>query len=97
VIKHIVCFSFKPEVSAAEVDATLAALNALPGQIPWVKNWSLGKNLSDRERTYTHALCCDFADMDELNNYLRHPAHDQLAREKLVPQWSQRVIMDYEC
>ena len=95
-IKHIVCFKFKPEASAEDVQGTLAALDALPGQIPWVRNWSLGKNLSTRDQTYDYALHCDFADDTELQNYLRHPAHEAVARERLARFWASRAIVDYE-
>ncbi len=94
-IKHIVCFKFKPETSAADVQATLDALNALPGQIAWVWNWSLGKNVSTRDTTYDYALHCDFADESELQNYLSHPAHEKVARELLAKHWGSRAIVDY--
>jgi hypothetical protein len=96
VIKHIVCFSFKADTSAADVQATLDALDALPGQIAWVRNWSLGKNTSTRDTTYGYALHCDFADETELQNYLTHPAHEQVARERLAKHWGSRAIVDYE-
>ena len=95
-VKHIVLFNFKDGTSQADVDATLAALNALPGEIPWARDWSLGKNFSEREKTYTHALCCHFADRDELKGYLEHPAHVRVLREKIAPFWGQAAIMDYE-
>lgn len=95
-IKHIVSFKFKPETSPEDVQATLDALNALPGQIAWVRNWSLGKNLSARDKTFEYALHCDFADEDELQRYLSHPAHEQVARECLAKHWASRAIVDYE-
>ena len=95
-IKHLVCFKFKPEASAEDVDATLAALNALPAQIPWVRNWSLGRNLSARDKTYDYALSCEFADTAELERYLSHPAHEKVAREQLARFWASRAIVDYE-
>ncbi len=95
-IKHLVCFKFKPEIGAADVQATLDALNALPGQIPGVRNWSLGRNLSTRDTTFDYALSGEFADEAGLQGYLRHPAPDQLARERLGPQWASRAIVDYE-
>ena len=95
-IKHLVCFKFRPETSPEDVQGTLAALNALPGQIACVRNWSLGKNLSTRDTTYEYALSCDFADNAELQSYLQHPAHEQVARERLVRHWASRAIVDYE-
>ncbi|HEY7067310.1 MAG TPA: Dabb family protein [Chloroflexota bacterium] len=95
-IKHIVCFSFKPETSPEDVQGTLDALNALPGQIAWVRNWSLGKNVSTRDKTYEYALHCDFANDGELQNYLTHPAHEAVARERLARHWGSRAIVDYE-
>jgi 2,3-dihydroxy-p-cumate/2,3-dihydroxybenzoate 3,4-dioxygenase len=95
-IKHIVAFTFKPETSPADVQATLDALNALQGQIPWVRNWSLGKNLSTRDQTYEYALHCDFASEQELQDYLTHPAHERVVRELLTRHWASRAIVDYE-
>ena len=95
-IKHLVCFNFTPEAGDDKVQGTLAALNALPAQIPWVRNWSLGRNLSDRDQTYAYALSCDFADVDELNRYLSHPAHVQVVRDGLGAYWANRAIVDYE-
>jgi hypothetical protein len=96
VIKHLVCFNFKPDAGDEKVQGTLAALDALPGQIPWVRHWSLGRNVSDRDQTYAYALSCDFADLDELNRYLTHPAHVEVARQWLGPYWANRAIIDYE-
>jgi hypothetical protein len=96
VIKHIVCFKFKPEASPAQVEGCLQALNALPAQIPFIRNWSVGKNISPRDTTYEYALHCDFADRAELEQYLAHPAHERVVREWLVPLWASRAIVDYE-
>ena len=95
-IKHVVCFRFKPGVSDENVRATLDALNALPAAIPWARNWSLGRNISSRDNTYDYALHCHFADMDELDRYLHHPAHEEVVRERLIPLWASRAIVDYE-
>jgi hypothetical protein len=96
VIKHIVCFKFKDDARPEDRQATLDALNGLAPQIPWVRNWSLGKNFSPRDQTFEYALECDFLDASELERYLDHPEHVRVAREYLGPFWARRAIVDYE-
>lgn len=93
-IKHVVAFRIK-EVPAEQEEALLAAFRALGDQIPELHSFTVGRNLSDRDQTYTHCLVAEMDDMDAVGRYLVHPAHKAAVDDHLAPIMESRVIVDY--
>jgi hypothetical protein len=93
-IKHVVAFRLK-EVSAEQEDAMLAAFRALEGQIPELHAFTIGRNVSDRDQTYTHCLVAEMDDMDAVGRYLVHPAHKAAVDDHLAPIMEHRIVVDY--
>ncbi len=66
----------------------------LPAQLPQIRGWEHGWNFTDRPIAYDYGLSALFASRADLQEYLPHPAHQELvvgARE--VFDW---VVCDYE-
>ncbi len=93
-IKHVVAFRLK-DVSAEQEDAMLQAFRALEGQIPELRSFTIGRNVSDRDQTYTHCLVADMDDMDAVGRYLVHPAHKAAVDDHLAPIMEHRIVVDY--
>lgn len=94
-IKHVVTFTLK-DMSPEQEEKLLAAFRALDGQIPEVKSFTMGRNISDRDQTYTHCLVSEFEDMEAVGRYLKHPAHVAAIEEHLAPVMERRAVIDYE-
>jgi len=82
-IKHVVLFDYAgaPE---DEVQAVIAGLNALPGQIAEIRDWSLVEDLGKRPGSFRYCLIAHFEDMAAMERYLAHPAHVK-AVERAMP------------
>ncbi|WP_374401447.1 Dabb family protein [Niveibacterium sp.] len=95
-IRHLVLFRFRPELSAVQVDEAVAAFRALQWAIDAVKAFEDGTNVSPEGLTqgYTHAFLLGFDTADARDAYLDHPAHkafvayiQPLLQEALVFDW----------
>jgi hypothetical protein len=95
VIKHVVAFKLKPMTPEQEA-ALYASFNALQGQIPELHSYTIGRNVSDRDQTYTHCLVAECDDMDAVGRYVAHPAHQHATETYLYPFMESRMIVDYE-
>ena len=51
------------------------ALNALPGKIDWIRDWSLTEDLGRRPSSCRFCLIATFDDLEAMNRYLDDPAH----------------------
>jgi hypothetical protein len=60
---------------AARTQRIIDALNALPAQIDWIREWSITEDLGHRPGSCRFCLIAVFDDMDAMNRYLQHPAH----------------------
>ena len=94
-IQHVVAFKLS-EMPPAQEAALLAAFNGLMGVIPELKAFSMGRNVSDRDQTYTHCLVSVMDDMAAVGRYLKHPAHEAAIEQHLKPVMEARAVMDYE-
>jgi len=76
-IRHIVLFRFEAEAPTAAREALIAAFRALPAQIPDVREFEDGPNLSPEGlgHGYEHGFVMGFADAAARDAYLVHPAH----------------------
>jgi hypothetical protein len=73
-IRHVVLFEHK-NADAARIQRIIDALNALPAQIDWIREWSITEDLGHRPGSCRFCLIAVFDDMDAMNRYLEHPAH----------------------
>ncbi|MEJ8570740.1 Dabb family protein [Microbaculum marinum] len=95
-IKHFVAFRFKPEVPPDEQARVLDELNEFPSRFPAMKNWSLGRNISRRDDTFSHAFVVEFDREDELLSYLNSEEHEQFVATHFRPFVATRGIVSLE-
>jgi Stress responsive A/B Barrel Domain len=77
VIVHLVMFRFKPGVSRqdARVVAVAKAMEDLPKQIPVIRSWHHGFNMSEDVLAWDYGLQAVFNSEADLQTYFEHPAH----------------------
>lgn len=97
-VKHIVLFKLKDEVSAeAKLQAAQsfkAAIEALPAKISVIRKVEVGLNINPGE-TWTIALYSEFDSLDDVKTYAVHPDH--VAAGKLLAEVREsRACVDYE-
>ena len=94
-IKHIVAFRFKENVQEDVVKELLAEQNDFPNRFPGMKNWTMGRNISKRDDTFTHAFVVEFDSEKDLVEYLNSEEHERWVREKFRPVIEKRAIVSY--
>jgi hypothetical protein len=75
VIKHIVIFKWREEVSEAQVAAVLDELHALPATIDALEDYLAAPDLGLTEGTSDMAIIATVASPEALRRYLDHPQH----------------------
>ena len=96
VLRHVVMYKFKPELTAAQVQEVVDAFKGLPGKIPTIVEFEAGTNVSEEGKSegFTHLFVVTFRDKAGLKGYLDHPAHADYV--KVVKDRREKVIVfDY--
>ncbi len=94
-VKHIVIFKFKPEVSAGDRAAFLSMVRELPSKIPFIKNPEAGEDFVHSPRSFDAGLVFGFTDRAALDEYAKHPHHQPvLARAREICE--SIAAVDYE-
>ena len=83
-VKHVVLFDYAEGTPEAEIQAVVASLNALPGKIGEIRDWSLVEDLGKRPGSFRFCLIAHFDDMPAMERYLAHPEHMK-AVERAMP------------
>ena len=100
-IRHIVFFKLKPEVTDADRDWVFNLIRTAVAKIPLAKNFSIGKQLVPSQEWYKERLATDFtwglsADFDteyDLYTYQKHPLHVETVQE-LGKRINERKVYD---
>jgi hypothetical protein len=76
-IAHLVLFRLKPGVARADprLARVTAAMAGLPAQIPLIRGWEHGFNLTSDAQAWDYALRALFDEETDLHAYFEHPAH----------------------
>jgi hypothetical protein len=92
-LRHIVMYKFKPEVTPAQIEQVIEAFSALPRKIETIIGFEAGSNVSKQglSEGFTHVFVVTFKTATELAAYLVHPAHEafvQVVKPKREKGWS---------
>jgi hypothetical protein len=86
-ISHVVLMTPRPDLSAHDRGALIAALRRALEQIPSVRSVRIGRRIrhgagyeSPNDESGSYAAIIDFDSLDGLRAYLAHPAHDDLGK-----------------
>ncbi|MER5308745.1 Dabb family protein [Streptomyces sp. NPDC002773] len=95
-IRHVVLFKFKPGVDwndprAVEAERSTAQVG---GEVPELRAWRHGRNVSPREIAYDFLAEGLLDDMEAVDRYIVHPFHQESVR--LWREISDWVVVDVE-
>ena len=102
-IVHVVLFSPRPDLSAADRAGLLTALESASKNIPSIKRLTIGKRVKHSlpgyeqmmRDDYEYAVMIEFDNVEGLKAYLQHPAH-AAAGHHFTASASKALAYDYE-
>lgn len=96
VLRHVVMFGFKPEVTAEQVKAVEDAFGELPSKIDLIKDYEWGTDCSPEglQQGLTHCFFVTFHSEADRDAYLVHPAHKEFGKV-LRNKASAVTVLDY--
>lgn len=95
-VKHIVMWNIQEGLDKdATANELKARLEALPTEIDFIKKIELGIGFNDSVTCRDVVLYSEFATMQDLANYIVHPAHKKVG-EYVRSVVCDRVDVDYE-
>ena len=96
VLRHVVCFKFKPETSPAQIAEVEAAFIALKAKIPSISALEWGTNVSPEkhDKGFTHCFLLTFKSAADRDAYLPHPEHKKFGT-LLRPVVEDVFVVDY--
>jgi stress responsive alpha/beta barrel protein len=100
-ITHLVLMTPRPDLSAADRDALIAAFTRAARGIPEIRGVRIGRRVrhgagyEQMSAGGDYLAAIDFDDIAALQAYLRHPAHDDLGRMFGVA-FSEAAVYDFE-
>lgn len=89
-LTHIVCWKYKAETTQQERDEHIARLRDLPNVISDIISFNVGADVLHLERSFDTGLVAVYENMDALDRYTVHPAHQATAN--FGKQIAERVI-----
>lgn len=96
ILRHVVLFKFKPEVTPTQVQEVVDAFAALPKKIKEIIEFENGTDVSveNKSQGFTHGFVVTFENDKGREIYLPHPAHQEFV--KLVgPRIEGVLVFDY--
>jgi hypothetical protein len=94
-LKHVVMFKFKKSAPESEVAEVEKELRVLPGIIAEIREFELGRDLLRSERSYDFALVSGFENLEKMQRYQVHPAHQKIV-VKLKKLCENILCVDFE-
>ena len=92
-IRHMLFFTFKSEVSGEERRALVNDLAALPERFPRMIGMQIGPNTSRRDDSFSHGMTVSFEQETELLDYLNSEFHEDFVRCRFRPLIAARAIV----
>ncbi|QDU64703.1 Stress responsive A/B Barrel Domain protein [Planctomycetes bacterium Pan216] len=95
-VEHIVLFEIKEDASNESVMSMLEGLRRLKGEIPEIVELAVGRNFSDRGKSFEYGLLVRFESPEALEAYRKHPAHQDVLDRLIKPVVSDVLAVDFE-
>ena len=92
----MVLFRFRNDADINARRAVLQGLARLPSMFPAMQHFGLGKNVSERDQTFSHVMTVEFESWDNLESYLASAPHESFVANIFKPAVEDRVIVSYE-
>ena len=95
-VRHIVLFKFKDDAKPEQIQLVETRFCELRKQIPLIRDFEWGTNMSPEklDAGFTHCFFVTFANANDRDAYLPHPAHQAFV-EILKPVLDKALVIDY--
>lgn len=96
VLRHMVLFKFKADVTKEQVQEVVDAFAALPRRISEIQDFEWGTDVSVENLAdgFTHCFFVSFKDEKAREIYLPHPAHKEFV-QLVGPRIDKALVVDY--
>ena len=94
-LRHVVLLKFKkgaPESALGEIEK---GLGELPDIIPEIMEFQFGRDVLRSERSYDFALVSEFENLEAMQRYQIHPAHQKVVA-KIKELCESLVVVDFQ-
>lgn len=95
-IRHMLLFSLRDEVSDEDRQALLHELGTFPDVFATMREFQLGANESRRDQTFQYGMTVAFESFDDLHAYLDSERHERFVATRFRPLVSARAIVSFE-
>ncbi len=102
-IRHVVFYSYRKEISEAEIKKVYEDLDKISAALPGRLNYTWGKHdgYDQGHRQYTHCLVVDFKDKAARDLFMTDPKRAEFSNREVAPRMQGgkegAVWMDFEC
>lgn len=95
--RHVVLFKFKDSTTEEMVQAIEAAFRDLCRELTFVIGFEWGRNVSPENLNngFTHCFLVTFANEQDRDRYLPHPAHTDFCKKYLDDNLEGVCVVDY--
>jgi len=95
-LKRVAVFKLKKDVPESEMAGIEKGLAGLPGAIPEIAgSFQFGRDVLHSERSYDFAVVAEFENIEAIQRYRSHPAHQEVLK-KLLEHCDSIVTVDFE-
>ncbi len=94
-LKHVVFIKFKKDVPESAITEIEKGLGGLPDIISEIKEFQFGKDVLRSERSYDFALVSEFENLEAMQRYQVHPAHQKVVG-KIKEVCDSLVVVDFQ-
>jgi hypothetical protein len=95
-LRHVVLFQFKADVSKAQVQEVVEAFRKLPGKIKEIAafEWGTDVGVENLANGFTHCFLVTFKSEKDRDAYLPHAAHKEFV-DLVKPRVEKVQVIDY--
>ena len=92
----MVMFRWKEGVDDAHVEAIAVALGRLPGLIPEIVTYTVGRDHGLAATNFDFGVSGQFVSVDDFVRYRDHPEHQAVVQSLIAPFVSERCWLQFE-
>jgi len=94
-LRHVVMMQLSNETTDADISAIIDELEALPGVIPEIRGYSVGRDAGLIEGNYQLVVVGEFDDEEGFARYSSNDDHQAVIAERIRPFMTSRSAVQY--
>lgn len=94
-LRHVVLMQLSDNATDADVTAIIDGLESLPGLVPEIRDYSVGRDADLSEGNFDVVVIGEFDDEESFVRYLDNADHQAVITERIRPFLSARSAVQY--